>query len=105
MGSLERRLEALEACLSPPESRRRVHIPRSMERYWHAIDNARRVQSGFNPLPDLPYTEEDYEDDLRTLHEHIPALRDSVGWQTEEARALLDEWERDLREQLERIQK
>lgn len=104
MRSLERRLEALEARMTPPQKPRRFFIPRSMERYWHAMDSARRVQSGFSPLPDLEYIEEDYEDDLRTLEEHIPAMRVDSGWQADEGQAFLDEWERDVRERVERYE-
>ncbi len=102
MGSLERRLVALEAQLTPPEGKRRVFIPRALERYWHELDNARRAQSGFKPLPVLEYTKEDYADDLRTLREHIPVMRSDSGWQTEEGRAFLDEWERNVTERIER---
>ncbi len=101
MGSLEKRLEALEA---HTQTQQGYKIPRRVERYFHALDNARREIDGLEPLPNLPYTKEDYEDDLRTLHEHIPAMRTSAGWQKEEARTLLDEWERSLREKLEKGQ-
>lgn len=103
MGSLEKRLKVLEN-RSAPEVKRKVHIPRSMERYFHALDNARRQEYGLEPLPDLEYTEEDYEDGLITLNEHIPTMRSSPGWQTEEGRVFLNKWERDTKERIERFE-
>ena len=102
MGSLERRLEALEA---RTQAQQAYKVPRRVERSMHILENAHRRARGIEPLPDLPYTKEDYEDDLKTLHEDIPAMRNNAGWQKEEARTFLDEWERNLREKLERIQK
>ena len=99
MGSLERRLEALEAHTQTPQG---YKIPRRVERCFHILENRRRRLDGLEPLPDLPYTEEDYEDDLRTLEHTIPAMRNSAGWQKEKGVAFLDEWERDLREKLEK---
>ena len=100
--SLYKRLEALEAHIQTQQG---YTVPRRVERYMHILENAHRRARGLEPLPDLPYLKEDYEDDLRTLHEHIPAMRNSAGWQKEEARMFLDQWERNLREKLERIQK
>ncbi len=97
-----RRLETLEA---RTQAHQAYKTPRRVERYFHILENAQRRARGLEPLPDLEYTEEDRQDDLTTLHEHIPAMRNNAGWQKEEARALLDEWERNLREKLERIQK
>jgi hypothetical protein len=71
-----------------------------MERYFHAHENARREIEGREPLPELPYTEEDREDDMRFLEEIIPAYRAGPGWQTEEAQAVLDAWEQHTREKL-----
>ncbi len=75
---------------------------RGWERYFHAAENAQRELQGLEPsfAADLSYTEEDYKDDLNTLEETIPAYRESPGWQTEEAKAFLDEWERDIEENL-----
>lgn len=105
MGSLERRLERLEACAEALEGYR---TPRRVERYMHALahalENFRRRSKGLEALPDLPYTEEDYEDDLKTLHEHIPAMRAEPGWQTEKARTFLDRWERNVNRRVERNQ-
>ena len=101
MGSIEKRLQALED-RADSEVKRRVFIPRSMERLWHAQKNADRVRAGFPPLPNLEYTREDYEDDLKTLDEYIPKMRAEPGWQTEEGRAFLDQGERVTRERIER---
>ena len=100
--SLHKRLEALEA---RTQAQQGYTVPRRVERYLHIFENANRRARGIEPLPDLPYLKEDYEDDLKTLETTIPAMRSSAGWQKEEARTFLDEWERRLREKLERIQK
>jgi len=100
MGAIESRLEKLEARFTPQEPP--GGSARSWERYFHVVENARRELDGLEPLPDLPYTEEDREDDKSTLEKSIPVYRESPGWQTEEAKAFLDEWERDIRERLNR---
>jgi hypothetical protein len=64
-----------------------------MERFLHAQENARREIQGLEPLPDLPYTDADREDDRRFLEETLPAYRERPGWQSEEARVFLDAWE------------
>jgi hypothetical protein len=96
--SLHKRLERLEAIsgarAEPPQ------MSRAMERLLHIQENARRELHGLEPLPDLPYTEEDREDDRRFLEETIPAYRESRGWQTEEARAVLDHWQQHTEERL-----
>ncbi len=97
MESLERRLRALEA----NSQQQGYKVPRRVERYMHILKNYHRRTRGLEPLPELPYTQEDYEDDLRTLHEHIPRLRASPGWQRVEARARLDSWEVIIRERME----
>lgn len=98
--SLHKRLEALEA---HTQAQQGYKVPRRVERYLHIFENANRRARGIEPLPDLPYTEEDYEDDLRTLHEHIPAMRANPGCQTEESRTFLDSWERNVQERTEGI--
>ena len=74
MGSMRRRLELLE---SRTTSKRGHHgtgtSQRGWERYFHAHENARRELEGLKPLPELPYTEEDREEDERTLAHTIPA--------------------------------
>ena len=101
MGSIERRLERLE---SRTTSKRGHHgtgtSQRGWERYFHAHENARRELDGLEPLSELPYTEEGREDDQRTLEQAIPAAREDPGRQTRDAKAFLDEWERDLRDRL-----
>jgi hypothetical protein len=73
---------------------------RLWERLFHAHENARRELDGREPLPDLPYTEEDRENDRRFLEEDIPAYRAGKGWQTEEAKAVLDYWQQHTEERL-----
>lgn len=72
---------------------------RAQERYFHALENARRESRGLQAIPDVPYTEEDYHDDLDTLEHTIPVMRAEPGCQTGKATAFLDEWEREVREQ------
>ncbi len=97
--SLHKRLEALEA---RTQAQQGYTVPHRVERYFHILENAHRRARGLEPLPDLEYTKEDYEDDLKTLHEHIPAMRADPGWQTEESRTFLDSWERNVQERTER---
>jgi hypothetical protein len=96
--SLRDRLERLEVLASgkaePPQT------SRAMERYFHAHENARREIEGREPLPDLPYTDEDREDDRRCLAEVIPAYRTSPGYQHGEGKDFLDQWEQETRERL-----
>jgi hypothetical protein len=98
--SLHKRLERLEDLSSA-----KAEAPqnsRIWERYFHAHENARREIEGREPLPDLPYTEEDREDDRSFLEETLPAYRAGPGWQTEEAQATLDYWEQHTRERLQK---
>lgn len=97
---MHKRLEDLEARTQKQQG---YEVPRSMERYFHALTNARRQEAGLEPLPDLPYIKEDYEDDLKVLGEHLPTMRTDLGWQTEEAKSLLDQWERTVKERIERF--
>ena len=53
-------------------------------------------------MADLPYTEVDRREDERFLLEMLPAYRARKGWQTEEARDVLDHWERTTVERLEK---
>jgi hypothetical protein len=91
--SLRRRLERLEEQADISEA----ETPRYLERYLKALENIQRAEAG---EPPLPYTEEDREDDRRCLDETIPAYRAAPGWQSQEARMLLDRWERDIRARL-----
>ena len=97
MGSLERRLERLEA--SKAQGVARFPTPRYLDRYFKELENLERA--GLAKLP-LPYTEEDRIDDEDTLESTIPAYRAQPGWQTGEAAAFLEEWERALTEKLKR---
>jgi hypothetical protein len=98
MGSLERRLGNLER-LSASRRTGKGGSPRSLEAYFRALENLDREKAG---LPPLPYTEEDRQDDEEFLLETLPAFRASLGWQSEEAQHVLDIWERDT---IERLQK
>jgi hypothetical protein len=101
MGSIEHRLERLER-LAESRHEDKSGSTRSMERFLHALENARREIEGREPLPELPYTEEDRKDDEEFLRETLPFYRASLGWQGEEAQHVLDTWERDT---IERLQK
>jgi hypothetical protein len=96
--SLERRLANLER-LAGRCHEGRSDISYSLEAYFRALENLDREKAG---LPPLPYTEEDRQDDEEFLLETLPVFRASLGWQGEEARHVLDEWERDT---IERLQK
>jgi hypothetical protein len=101
--SLEKRLEQLEKQFRSGEQANPGGgtSTRSMERYFHELENSRREQYGLEPLDDLPYTKEDYEDDLTTLNEHIPTMRLEPGWQAGEGKAFLDQWERHVKQRIE----
>ena len=98
MGSIERRLDNLER-LSASRRADKSGSPRSLEAYFRVLENLDREKAG---LPPLPFTEEDRRDDEEFLVETLPSYRASLGWQGEEARHVLDEWERDT---IERLQK
>jgi hypothetical protein len=97
--SLRDRLEKLEGRAtvqaSPTPQR-----SRAMERFLHLHEQARREIHGLEPLPDLPYTDEDREDDRRCLAEVIPAYRTSPGYQHGQGKDFLDQWEQETRERL-----
>jgi hypothetical protein len=95
---LRERLERLEAASGTAEPPKRS---RAMERLLDLHENARRELHGLEPLPDLPYTEEDREDDWETLQETIPAYRRSPGYQGGEGKAFLDHWEQEIRDRLQ----
>ncbi len=95
MGSLERRLQRLEADRVTGEPT--DGTPRHLERLFKALENLRRAEAGLEPLP---YTEGDYADDLDMLENMIPAMRKEPGWQTEEAQETLDRWETDTSAQI-----
>jgi hypothetical protein len=100
--SLHKRLERLEGLAREPGKAEppQAKLSRAMERYFHAHENARREIEGREPLPDLPYTDEDREDDRRCLAEVIPAYRTSPGYQHGQGKDFLDQWEQETRERL-----
>ncbi len=97
---LRRRLDNLEASRDPQEGRHET--PPEVLLHCKHVENARRAMDGLGPVPLSPEEEAlDLESDRRFLEEGIPAYRASPGWQGEEARTLLDSWERDIRGRLE----
>jgi hypothetical protein len=98
MGSIERRLDNLER-LSASRRAEKGRIPRYLDSYFRALENLDREKAA---LPPLPYTEEDRRDDEEFLLETLPFYRANPGWQTQEARRVLDEWERNTRVRLEK---
>lgn len=101
MGSIEHRLERLER-LAESRHEDNSGSTRDMERFLHALENARREIEGREPLPELPYTEEDRKNDEEFLRETLPVYRASLGWQSEEAQHVLDEWEEHTLQKLEK---
>jgi hypothetical protein len=95
MGSIERRLRRLEEHTSANTGSR---SPRYLEAYFRALENLQREEAG---LPPLPYTEDDRHDDEEFLRETLPAYRANRGWRTQEARHVLDEWEKHTMHSLE----
>jgi CHASE3 domain sensor protein len=98
MGNIERRLGNLER-LSASRHADKSGSPRYLDSYFRALENVSREKAG---LPALPYTEEDRQDDEEFLRETLPVYRASLGWQTEEAQHVLDIWERDTIEKLQK---
>jgi hypothetical protein len=98
--SLDKRVERLEVLAGGAKPAEPPKQSRAMERWFHSYEQARREIQGLEPLPDLPYTEEDRLDDMDTLAETIPAYRASPGYQHGEGKAFLDEWEQSLRDKL-----
>ena len=98
MGSLEKRLKALEA--QRPE--RGYSLSPELRAMLREVENYQRQEEGLPPLD--PTAEEltlDRESDMRFLREDIPVLRADPGWQGEEAQRKLDEWEHDIRSRWE----
>lgn len=100
--SLEKRLEQLEEQFKSGEQANPGGgmSSREWECFFHAHENARRALRGLEPLPDLPYIEEDRENDLDTLENTLPVYRASAGWQSERDQARLDSWEEQLKERI-----
>jgi hypothetical protein len=74
-------------------------MPHCLEAYFRALENLERKEAG---LPPLPYSEVDRRSDEEFLAHTLPTYRASLGWQTEEAQRVLDEWEKDTLEKLEK---
>jgi hypothetical protein len=98
MGTIERRLDNLER-LSASRRADKGGSPRSLEAYFRALENLDREKAGLLPLP---YSVEDRVDDEEFLLQTLPFFRRNAGWQTEEAQHVLDIWEQDT---IERLQK
>jgi|SRR5215208_656013 len=98
MSSLERRLGRLERLAESPHEGK-SDSPRDLDSYFRALQNLDREKAG---LPPLPRTEEDRQDDEEFLREVLPVFRVSLGWQSKEAQHVLDEWERDTIERLDK---
>jgi hypothetical protein len=96
VGSLGKRLEQLEVRGARRGSR---STPDYLEAYFRALENHERASAGLEPLP---YSEVDRRADEHFMRETLPAYRASPGWQTEEARHVLGEWERNTHERLQR---
>ena len=87
---------------SPQEEYEERLRRRLMTKFFHEIGQARRRLAGLVPEDDLPYTEEDRENDRKFLEE-IFAYRTRRGWQAEEAKeakAVLDYWQQNTEERL-----
>ena len=70
----------------------------SLESYYRELESYELEQQG---LPPLPYNEVDRRSDERFLTETLPALRESLGWQSPEAQQKLDATEEDVLRRLE----
>lgn len=86
--SLRGRLERLETTVPRKEA---AEVPLAIKRYFEALENVRRQESGLEPLETIPYTREELNDDLAM----IERMRDEPGWRTPEAEALLSRWEQE----------
>jgi hypothetical protein len=93
---LKRRLKRVEERASANKGWR---MPHCLEAYFRALENLERKEAG---LPPLPYSEVDRRSDEEFLAHTLPTYRASLGWQTEEAQRVLDEWEKDTLEKLEK---
>jgi hypothetical protein len=98
MGSIGRRLASLER-RSASRRADKSGSPRHLDSYFRALEIFNREKAG---LPPLPYSEADRRNDEEFLLETLPFYRANPVWQTEEARHVLDEWERNTRERLQK---
>ncbi len=98
MGSVDKRLRALEGKKDAAASRK-WEIPIEVQTLLKAQDRYRAREQGKEPPP---YSREEIaelrQSDIRTA---AGSFRDDVGWQSPEARALLDEWEESARRRLD----
>lgn len=104
MGSLERRLSRLEdqGARAPLPGSDKEGQERRREQFaalHRGIERHRRAQAGEDtgPAPEVSI-----QDERRVIDHVIPRYRFSEGWQSQEAREFLDEWERRARERIER---
>jgi hypothetical protein len=99
--SMKRRVELLEAreTEKPADDRAGERGYWTITLYLRAVENHQREQQG---LPPIPYTEEELgwkrELDGEFLQDALPRMRGDPGWQSAQAQARLDEWQKDLEE-------
>ena len=97
MVRLDRRtLERLEA--KHPKAVGSESENESLSACFRALECYEREQQG---LPPLPYNDLDRRSDEHFLIETLPALRESLGWQSPEAQQRLDDMEEDVLRRLE----
>lgn len=89
---VRRRLERLERATR--EAERPYEVPPHVLLFVKQMDNARREMDGLEPVPLTPEEEElERKSERDALENLISQMRADLGWQGEEAQALLDEWE------------
>ncbi len=100
MASIGKRLKVLEGKQDAAASR--WEIPIEVQTLLKAQERHRAREEGEEPPPYSPEEIADLrQSDIETV---AGSLRDDVGWQSPEARALLDEWEEDARRRLDRAE-
>ena len=99
--SLGKRLEWLEVLAGGKANP--SQITRTMELFFHALENARRELEGLEPLPPLRYTAEDLADDEWVMREVIPRYRSHVGYQSGQGLEFMDGWEQSVRADIEKF--
>lgn len=89
MGSMRRRLERLETSGKAPAPENTVYL----DVYFKALENIRRKEAGFEPLP-FTEEEEEYqrEPDRWFRDEYLPSQREKPDL-SEHARAILEQLE------------
>ncbi len=104
MGSVERRLERLEAARGAGEAP--YEVPMTTRLYLKAVERYRARERGDDPPA---YTQEElgalHEHDLETVSDGgaVGSMRASAGWKSPEGRELLDAWEEAARQRLVRV--